>query len=188
MQSTSECLYIYYSIFDPSSLSLDWDFASYYDSQVLVIYLMFRIHPTHSDPSWVNVRRGCKHAGGPATRTQMYCCVGPLIRSNLQGASALRCFNRLHIGLDSVPLVTAWLAHPGKQKGNKETLCLCPHLVPTYFDCIGNCVPDAFNTSEIRCVGHCPPCEHDSDSYKKTNHHPQLLSECAHPRLSRQST
>jgi hypothetical protein len=46
--------------------------------------------------------------------------------------------------------------HPGKQKGNKETHYLCLDLVPTCFRCIGNCLPDTFNTSEIRCVGHCP--------------------------------
>ncbi|KAJ7853408.1 hypothetical protein B0H13DRAFT_2082702 [Mycena leptocephala] len=46
--------------------------------------------------------------------------------------------------------------HPGKQKGNKETLCLGPHLVPPHLDCICNCVLYAFDTCRIRCVGLCP--------------------------------
>jgi hypothetical protein len=40
------------------------------------------------------------------------------------------------------------VAVPGpKQKGDKETLRLCPHLVPTHFDCIGKCVPDTLVTA-----------------------------------------
>ncbi|KAJ7874598.1 hypothetical protein B0H13DRAFT_1894501 [Mycena leptocephala] len=37
--------------------------------------------------------------------------------------------------------------HPGKQRGDKETLCLGPHL-----DCISKCVPGAFDASDFGCV------------------------------------
>ncbi|KAJ7828098.1 hypothetical protein B0H13DRAFT_1917230 [Mycena leptocephala] len=39
-----------------------------------------------------------------------------------------------------VTLLFSWVG--AKQKGDKETLYLCPDLVPTCFRCIGNCLPD----------------------------------------------